>query len=42
LAQTDQAKARPRPIQAGMDSTALVAWIAAAKYAWGSTPYRQA
>jgi len=37
-----QAKARPRLIEAGMASTALVAWIAAAKYAWGSTLYRQA
>jgi transposase len=36
-----QAKARPRLIEAGMASTALVAWIAAAKYAWGSTLYRQ-
>ena len=25
-----------------MASTALVAWVAAAKYAWGSTLYRQA
>jgi transposase len=37
-----QAKARPRLIESGMASTALVAWIAAAKYAWGSTLYRQA
>jgi transposase len=36
-----QAKARPRLIESGMASTALVAWIAAAKYAWGSTLYRQ-
>src|SRR5271156_6085092 len=37
-----QAKARPRLIESGMASTALVAWIAAAKFAWGSTLYRQA
>ncbi|MDR3425019.1 MAG: IS66 family transposase [Alphaproteobacteria bacterium] len=37
-----QAKAPPRLIESGMASTALVAWIAAAKYAWGSTLYRQA
>ena len=37
-----QAKALPRLIESGMASTALVAWIAAAKYAWGSTLYRQA
>ena len=37
-----QAKARPRLIESGMASTALVAWIASAKYAWGSTLYRQA
>jgi transposase len=37
-----QAKARPRLIESGMVSTALVAWIAAAKFAWGSTLYRQA
>jgi transposase len=37
-----QAKARPRLIEGGMASTALVAWIAAAKFAWGSTLYRQA
>ena len=36
-----QAKARPRLIESGMASTALVAWIAAAKFAWGSTLYRQ-
>lgn len=36
-----QAKARPRLIGNGMVSTALVAWIAAAKFAWGSTLYRQ-
>ena len=36
-----QAKAHPRLIESGMASTALVAWIAAAKYAWGSTLYRQ-
>ena len=36
-----QAKARPRLIESGMASTALVAWIASAKYAWGSTLYRQ-
>src|SRR5271165_994814 len=37
-----QAKARPRVIESGMASTALVAWIASAKFAWGSTLYRQA
>jgi transposase len=37
-----QAKARPRLIESGMASTALVAWVAAAKFAWGSTLYRQA
>ncbi|MGO8834177.1 MAG: IS66 family transposase [Roseiarcus sp.] len=37
-----QAKARPRLIESGMASTALVAWIAVAKFAWGSTLYRQA
>ena len=37
-----QAKARPRLIESGMASTALVAWIASAKFAWGSTLYRQA
>ena len=37
-----QARARPRLIESGMASTALVAWIAAAKFAWGSTLYRQA
>lgn len=37
-----QARARPRLIEGGMVTTALVAWIAAAKYAWGSTLYRQA
>ena len=37
-----QAKARPRLIEGGMVSTAVVAWIASAKYAWGSTLYRQA
>ena len=37
-----QAKARPRLIEGGMASTALVAWIASAKFAWGSTLYRQA
>ena len=37
-----QAKARPRLIESGMASTALVAWIATAKFAWGSTLYRQA
>jgi len=37
-----QAKARPRLIDSGMASTALVSWIAASKYAWGSTLYRQA
>lgn len=37
-----QAKARPRLIESGMASTALVSWIAASKYAWGSTLYRQA
>lgn len=36
-----QAKARPRLIENGMASTALVAWIATAKFAWGSTLYRQ-
>ncbi len=36
-----QAKARARLIEGGMASTALVAWIAAAKFAWGSTLYRQ-
>lgn len=36
-----QAKARPRLIESGMASTALVAWIASAKFAWGSTLYRQ-
>jgi transposase len=36
-----QAKALPRLIEGGMASTALVAWIASAKYAWGSTLYRQ-
>lgn len=36
-----QAKARPRLIESGMASTALVAAIAASKYAWGSTLYRQ-
>jgi transposase len=36
-----QAPARPRLIEGGMASTALVASIAAAKYAWGSTLYRQ-
>ncbi|MBU6299892.1 MAG: IS66 family transposase zinc-finger binding domain-containing protein, partial [Alphaproteobacteria bacterium] len=30
-----QAKARPRLIESGMASTALVAWIASAKFAWG-------
>jgi hypothetical protein len=28
---------RPRLIESGMASTALVAWIGAAKFAWGST-----
>lgn len=37
-----QARARARLIESGMASTALVAWIAAAKFAWGSTLYRQA
>jgi transposase len=37
-----QAKARARLVEGGMASTALVAWIAAAKFAWGSTLYRQA
>jgi len=37
-----QAKAYPRLIESGMASTALVAWIASAKFAWGSTLYRQA
>ena len=37
-----QAKARPRLIESGMATTALVAWIASQKYAWGSTIYRQA
>jgi transposase len=37
-----QAKARARLIEGGMVSTALVAWIVAAKFAWGSTLYRQA
>jgi transposase len=36
-----QAPARPRLIDGGMASTALVASIAAAKFAWGSTLYRQ-
>src|SRR5271165_6198716 len=36
-----QAKARPRLIESGMASTALIAWIASAKFAWGSTLYRQ-
>ena len=31
-----QARARPRLIESGMASTALVAWIASAKFAWGS------
>jgi transposase len=37
-----QAPAPPRLIESGMASTALVAWVAVAKYAWGSTLYRQA
>jgi transposase len=37
-----QAPAPPRLIESGMASTALVAWVATAKYAWGSTLYRQA
>jgi transposase len=36
-----QAKAYPRLIEKGMASTALVAWIATAKFAWGSALYRQ-
>ena len=36
-----QARACPRLIESGMASTALVAWIATAKFAWGSTLYRQ-
>ncbi len=36
-----QGKARSRLIESGMASTALVSWIACAKYAWGSTLYRQ-
>jgi len=36
-----QAKAYPRLIEKGMASTALAAWIAAGKFAWGSTLYRQ-
>jgi transposase len=37
-----QAPAHARLIAGGMVSTALVSWIASAKYAWGSTLYRQA
>ncbi len=36
-----QAPAPPRLIESGMASTALVAWVATTKYAWGSTLYRQ-
>jgi len=36
-----QAKALPRLIESGMASTALVAWVATAKFAWASTLYRQ-